>query len=209
MKSILRIIPWKLCLLVNCCVVRCVWHWRKKNTYAHYIFESMDMHRYEWMIQREGIIQADKITWTKQFTWFVEMMVWHYDEKNFNVLWRFRVRFDVFINIIIDAIDSIGLTGEIQLKPGIYNYTFQCMMPSDLPSSVEGSIGYIRYTACVVVDVPMWRNKEFELQFSVIRAIDLNEYPSLRVKSFHTYSCSYIFIFQIFIHRSLIITFVL
>lgn len=77
-------------------------------------------------------------------------------------------------------------------------------MPFDLPSSVEGSIGYIRYTACVVVDVPMWRNREFELQFTVIRPIDLNAYPSLRVMSFYTF----LFIRLFFrIHQTLIIVF--
>lgn len=127
------------------------------------------MRLYDWMTRPEGIIQADRITWTKPFIWCAESMVvnqmfpsvYHFSSNRIN--------------------DSDNLTGEVHLKPGTYNYEFQCMMPSDLPSSVEGSIGHIRYTACVVIDIPWWRSKEYELQFTVIKTIDLNDYPTLRV----------------------------
>lgn len=71
--------------------------------------------------------------------------------------------------------------GEVRLIPGTYNYTFQCMLPLGLPTSVEGKIGYIRYTARVVLDIPMWPDKEFEVPFSVIKAINLDAIPALRV----------------------------
>lgn len=77
---------------------------------------------------------------------------------------------------------------EIRLMPGTYNYTFQCMLPSNLPTSVEGEIGYIRYTARVVVDIPMWPDDKFEVPFTVIKAINLNAIPGLRViHSFFTF----------------------
>lgn len=65
--------------------------------------------------------------------------------------------------------------------PGTHKFEFQCVIPFDLPSSVEGSIGHIRYTASVIVDIPMWQSKEFHEQFAVIKTIDLNDYPMLRV----------------------------
>lgn len=50
-----------------------------------------------------------------------------------------------------------------------------------LPTSCEGEFGHIRYTACVVFDIPLWRDKEFEVPFTVIKPIDLNAIPNLRV----------------------------
>lgn len=65
--------------------------------------------------------------------------------------------------------------------PGEYNYNFECMLPAELPTSVEADIGYIRYTARVVVDIPRAFDKEFELTFTVIKATNLNTMPALRV----------------------------
>lgn len=78
-------------------------------------------------------------------------------------------------------IDCDKLTGELQLMPGTYNHTFQCMLPAGLPTSVEGEIGHIRYTTEVVLDIPMWPDKEFKEPFTVIKAINLNADPALRV----------------------------
>lgn len=55
------------------------------------------------------------------------------------------------------------------------------MLPPGLPTSVEGEHGHIRYTARVVLDIPMWPDKTFEEFFTVIKAIDLNAIPTLRV----------------------------
>lgn len=67
------------------------------------------------------------------------------------------------------------------MAPGTYNYTFQCMLPHGLPTSVEGEYGHIRYTARVVLDIPLWPDKEFEVPFTVIKGINLNAIPALRV----------------------------
>lgn len=55
------------------------------------------------------------------------------------------------------------------------------MLPPELPTSVEANIGYIRYEARVVVDIPMAFDKEFEVPFTVIKAVNLNAIPALRV----------------------------
>lgn len=70
------------------------------------------------------------------------------------------------------------------MMPGTYSYRFQCVIPPSVPTSVEGSIGHIRYSACLTIDIPMFQSKEFQQTFYVLKTIDLNNYPMLRV-SFH------------------------
>lgn len=55
------------------------------------------------------------------------------------------------------------------------------MLPAGLPTSVEGEFGHIRYIARVVLDIPLWPDREFEVPFTVIKAINLNAIPALRV----------------------------
>lgn len=74
-----------------------------------------------------------------------------------------------------------GITGEVRLPPGTYNYSFQCMLPAGLPTSVVGEFGYIRYTTSVVIDTPLLADQTFEQPFTVIKAVNLNADPSLRV----------------------------
>lgn len=58
------------------------------------------------------------------------------------------------------------------------------MLPAGLPTSVEANTGYIRYMARVVVDIPMAFDPEFEEIFTVIKAVNLNAIPALRVIDF-------------------------
>lgn len=67
------------------------------------------------------------------------------------------------------------------MEPETYKYPFEFMLPSNIPSSFEGTFGHIRYNVKVVFDVPVWLNKKFKEQFTLINAIDLNDDPSLRV----------------------------
>lgn len=73
--------------------------------------------------------------------------------------------------------------------PGTYNYNFQCMLPAELPTSVEAEIGYIRYTARVNIDIPRAFDKEFNTSFTVIKAINLNSMPALRVINAVVFDC--------------------
>lgn len=55
------------------------------------------------------------------------------------------------------------------------------MLPISLPTSVEGNIGYIRYSVAVHIDKPLWPHQRFQEYFTVIKALNLNDEINLRV----------------------------
>lgn len=71
--------------------------------------------------------------------------------------------------------------GEMKLAPGTYNYNFQCMLPHGLPTSVEHDVGHIAYGANVILNIPLWMDKEFKEHFTVIKTINLNADRTFRV----------------------------
>lgn len=71
---------------------------------------------------------------------------------------------------------------ELQVLPaGAHDYSFAFTLPHDLPSSFLGSHGHIKYTANVILRIPLWPDKKFEQKFDVLRPLNLNDYPQLRV----------------------------
>ncbi|XP_031628231.1 arrestin domain-containing protein 17-like [Contarinia nasturtii] len=84
-----------------------------------------------------------------------------------------------------------GDNGSMQLGRGEHNFNFQFRLPAHLPSSFEGTFGFIRYVATVVLDIPNWPDDEFEQPFTVIKPLDLNDELELRnpvvVEENHTY----------------------
>lgn len=74
------------------------------------------------------------------------------------------------------------------MEPGTYHYTFEFTLPSDVPSSIKGKYGYIKHNVRVVLDVPLWVNKEFKEQFTLMKALNLNNFPPLRVIYFFFHS---------------------
>lgn len=85
------------------------------------------------------------------------------------------------IVFIVEIQISKYISGEVVVPPGEYNYTFRCMLPAALPTSVEGDKGYIRYSVIVNLDRPMWPDQEFEESLTVLKALNLNENLALRV----------------------------
>lgn len=77
-----------------------------------------------------------------------------------------------------------NFTENIRLPSGNHNYTFECNLPTTLPTSIEGGCGHIRYMSRVVIDIPFWPSKIFTQPFTVIKPIDLNTVPILRVNKF-------------------------
>lgn len=74
------------------------------------------------------------------------------------------------------------ISGDTQVIPmGTYDYSFAFTLPPDLPSSFSGEFGHIKYAANVVICIPRWPNKKFLSKFFVIKPLNLNHMPSLRV----------------------------
>ncbi|XP_055312571.1 arrestin domain-containing protein 17-like [Sitodiplosis mosellana] len=73
-----------------------------------------------------------------------------------------------------------GKESDVCVSAGSYNYNFECMLPSNQPTSFEGETGYIRYTARVCLEIPLCNDIEFKVPFTVIRAINLNDDPTLK-----------------------------
>lgn len=51
--------------------------------------------------------------------------------------------------------NKIKYIDEMQLPVGTHTYTFQCLLPAGLPTSVDHSVGHITYSANVVLDIPV------------------------------------------------------
>lgn len=91
-------------------------------------------------------------------------------------------------------------TGEpITLKPDEYVYTFSCELPDDLPTSLQGTYGNIKYVAVVTISVPSTPDKTFEEDFTVIKPVNLNEMFELKVSHTHHGKCSRQWIKNIFL----------
>lgn len=73
-------------------------------------------------------------------------------------------------------------TGEpIEIPQGIHTYGFSCDLPVNLPSSMEGTYGSIRYKVIITFDIVTWPEKVFEAGFTVLKTCNLNDFPELKV----------------------------
>nr|CAD7202514.1 unnamed protein product [Timema douglasi] len=69
---------------------------------------------------------------------------------------------------------------ENVLPVGDVTYPFSYALPVKLPSSFEGSYGYVRYTVRATLDRPWKFNQDAKSVFTVISHTDLNLLPQLR-----------------------------
>lgn len=68
------------------------------------------------------------------------------------------------------------------LGPGEYSFPFQFHMPSDnLPTSVEGNFGHVRYWLKAFIDRPWRFDITTKSVFTVIERVDINLTPGLLV----------------------------
>lgn len=86
-----------------------------------------------------------------------------------------------YLNQTTYLFGSQSSSTPIEMPKGITTYSFACMLPMQLPSSVEGKYGHVRYSCKAVLDRPWKTDKEFRLSFSVIKTEDLNLTPSLYI----------------------------
>ncbi|XP_050679385.1 arrestin domain-containing protein 17-like isoform X1 [Leptidea sinapis] len=70
-----------------------------------------------------------------------------------------------------------GESGEHEIGAGNHDYSFQFMLPHNIPSSFEGSYGHIRYSLQVVVDRAFKLDQELTETIRVVVPIDLNIEP--------------------------------
>lgn len=63
----------------------------------------------------------------------------------------------------------------------MYNYSFECDLDNELPTSIEAGFGSIRYFTRVVLDILHRPSKAIVQPFSVIKPFDLNIDPMFRV----------------------------
>ncbi|XP_055312598.1 arrestin domain-containing protein 17-like isoform X2 [Sitodiplosis mosellana] len=69
--------------------------------------------------------------------------------------------------------------GETRLLPmGTHDYSFTCMLPSDLPSSFSSTHGHIKYSANVIIRMPLWPDKKFEEKFTIYRRSGVSKHSS-------------------------------
>lgn len=69
----------------------------------------------------------------------------------------------------------------MDMSSGTYRYSFDCLLPHNIPASFDGSYGHIRYYIEACLDIPWRFDKEYRVQFTVVRNDDLNEYPQLQM----------------------------
>lgn len=67
------------------------------------------------------------------------------------------------------------------MASGTYNYEFSCQLPARLPATFRASHGSITYDVEAVLDIPWAFDKQFKLEFTVVRHDDLNNQPGLRI----------------------------
>lgn len=65
---------------------------------------------------------------------------------------------------------------------GFHSYSFELELPRELPSSFEGTFGYVRYSAKANIDLRLRRDYDIKAAFTVLSHLDLNkEPPTLKV----------------------------
>ncbi|XP_055375346.1 arrestin domain-containing protein 2-like [Condylostylus longicornis] len=71
----------------------------------------------------------------------------------------------------------------IVIEPGIHTYNFSCALPSQLPSSFEGTHGNIRYSVQIIFDRPWKFDKTYTVGITILKMVDLNnnDSPSIRM----------------------------
>lgn len=80
---------------------------------------------------------------------------------------------------LIGGPDALATT---ELAPGSYQYDFQSVLPSLLPTSFEAKHGAIRYNINVILERPWKNNLTFKSGFTVLKHLDLNyENPALKI----------------------------
>ncbi|XP_037825323.1 arrestin domain-containing protein 17-like isoform X3 [Lucilia sericata] len=71
--------------------------------------------------------------------------------------------------------------GQGTLPAGINTYTFHILLPLQCPTSYEGRWGHIRYELKLKLNRPSDNDIDFSIPLSIIKRIDLNLNPAIRI----------------------------
>ncbi|XP_065943582.1 arrestin domain-containing protein 17 isoform X2 [Magallana gigas] len=72
---------------------------------------------------------------------------------------------------------DLGDRDEYILKPGLHTFPFSFVLPLEIPSSLEGEHGHVRYIAKGTIDRSWSFNDHTKRAFTVIGLLDLNKLP--------------------------------
>ncbi|CAD7093279.1 unnamed protein product [Hermetia illucens] len=81
---------------------------------------------------------------------------------------------DDYFNSRVDVLRSPD-GNRFDLVPGKYEYNYQILLPSELPSSFNGQYGTVRYEVICTIDRPWKFDNVFKHPFTIIRPLDFNQ----------------------------------
>ncbi|RNA38111.1 arrestin domain-containing 3-like [Brachionus plicatilis] len=84
-----------------------------------------------------------------------------------------------YVDSIVTLLSKLD-NSDLYLQDKEYNFDFEFLLPHDLPSSFESSIGQIRYFLTAVIEREWMYDKKVKLNLSVKSVLDLNKNPVLR-----------------------------
>lgn len=106
---------------------------------------------------------------------------------------------DDYFNSRVDVLRSPD-GNRFDLVPGKYEYNYQILLPSELPSSFNGQYGTVRYEVICTIDRPWKFDNVFKHPFTTIRPLDFNQ-ATIYMVSIESF---YRNIFQVCVKRNLI-----
>lgn len=86
------------------------------------------------------------------------------------------------MNLIIYLLGSNH--GEcMEIPAGVHNYSFSCQLPNNIPFSIEGKYGYVRFKIDANLDIAWGFDYKATKDIHVARYEDLNYFPELRAST--------------------------
>lgn len=71
--------------------------------------------------------------------------------------------------------------GRKYYAPGVYSFPFEYELPIDIPISIEGKYGYVRYKVIAALNRPRLLDKKYKESFTVTKLFDINLFPEHQV----------------------------
>ncbi|GAB0088642.1 arrestin domain-containing protein 17 [Sergentomyia squamirostris] len=81
-----------------------------------------------------------------------------------------------YISFSMNLVEPEKGEKTVDMPPGTHYYTFTYDLPHEIPTSFEGSTGYIRYYVIIDLETPLsWNfDQKFKTAFTVLKQFDLN-----------------------------------